>query len=166
MPGVVRCADRELDLRSPVVMGVLNVTPDSFSDGGRFVDVDAALHAALQMQRDGAAIIDVGGESTRPGATPISAREELDRILPVIEGLAGSCGATISVDTQKATVAHAALEAYGTWGEKTNYGKVYQGVIRSTFVIDPAGVIQEALYNVKATGHVARVRKLVGVDPS
>jgi thioredoxin-dependent peroxiredoxin len=60
--------------------------------------------------------------------------------------------------------AHAALEAYGTWGEKTNYGKVYQGVIRSTFVIDPAGVIQEALYNVKATGHVARVRKLVGVD--
>ena len=59
---------------------------------------------------------------------------------------------------------HTALDAYGTWGEKTNYGKTYQGVIRSTFVIDQAGLIQEALYNVKATGHVARVRKLVGVD--
>jgi peroxiredoxin Q/BCP len=61
---------------------------------------------------------------------------------------------------------HRALDAYGTWGEKTNYGKTYQGVIRSTFVIDPEGRIQEALYNVKATGHVARVRKLLGVDPS
>ncbi len=60
---------------------------------------------------------------------------------------------------------HEALNAYGTWGEKTNYGKTYQGVIRSTFVIDPEGRIREALYNVKATGHVARVRRLLGVDP-
>ena len=84
VPGVVRCADRELDLRSPVVMGVLNVTPDSFSDGGRFVDVDAALHAALQMQRDGAAIIDVGGESTRPGSDPVPVDQELRRVVPVV----------------------------------------------------------------------------------
>ena len=110
VPGVVRCADRELDLRSPVVMGVLNVTPDSFSDGGRFVDVDAALHAALQMQRDGAAIIDVGGESTRPGSDPVPVDEELRRVVPVVRELVRR-GVLVSVDTSKPEVITAALEA-------------------------------------------------------
>ena len=110
VPGVVRCADRELDLRSPVVMGVLNVTPDSFSDGGRFVDVDAALHAALQMQRDGAAIIDVGGESTRPGSDPVPVDQELRRVVPVVRELVRR-GVLVSVDTSKPEVITAALEA-------------------------------------------------------
>ena len=101
----------EAPILRPQLMGVVNVTPDSFSDGGRFLDPARAIEHAQALVAQGAELLDVGGESTRPGATPISAREELDRILPVIEGLAGSCGATISVDTQKATVAHAALEA-------------------------------------------------------
>lgn len=108
--GVVRCADRELDLRAPVVMGVLNVTPDSFSDGGRFIDLDAAVSAALQMQRDGAALIDVGGESTRPGAEPVSVAEELRRVVPVVRELVGQ-GVLVSVDTSKPEVISAAIEA-------------------------------------------------------
>jgi dihydropteroate synthase len=110
VPGVVRCADRELDLRSPVVMGVLNVTPDSFSDGGRFVDLDAALRQGEQMQRDGAAIVDVGGESTRPGSEPVPVDEELRRVLPVVRELV-RCGVLVSVDTSKPEVIAAALEA-------------------------------------------------------
>lgn len=108
--GVVRCADREFDLRAPVVMGVLNVTPDSFSDGGRFIDLDAAVSAALQMQRDGAALIDVGGESTRPGAEPVPAAEELRRVVPVVRELVRQ-GVLVSVDTSKPEVITAALEA-------------------------------------------------------
>lgn len=107
---VVRCADRELDLRVPVVMGVLNVTPDSFSDGGRFVDLDVAVGAALQMQRDGAAIIDVGGESTRPGSEPVPLAEELRRVVPVVRELVRQ-GVLVSVDTSKPEVISAALEA-------------------------------------------------------
>jgi len=108
--GVVRCADREFDLRAPVVMGVLNVTPDSFSDGGRFIDLDAAVSAALQMQRDGAALIDVGGESTRPGAEPVPAAEELRRVVPVVRELVRQ-GVLVSVDTSKPEVITAAIEA-------------------------------------------------------
>lgn len=91
-------------------MGILNVTPDSFSDGGRFSALDAALAQADSMAAAGAAIIDVGGESTRPGAAPVSATEEQDRILPVIEALAGS-GILISVDTYRADTARLGIAA-------------------------------------------------------
>ncbi len=87
MSQVLQCADRELDLTCPQVMGILNVTPDSFSDGGLFVSTDAALTQARQMVAEGAAIIDVGGESTRPGAVAVSVQEELDRVAPVIEAI-------------------------------------------------------------------------------
>jgi dihydropteroate synthase len=94
------------------VMGILNVTPDSFSDGGHFTDVPRAVEHGLAMEREGASIIDVGGESTRPGAEPVSARDELERVVPVIEGLrAAGLEATISIDTSKAAVAEAALDA-------------------------------------------------------
>ena len=92
-------------------MGVLNVTPDSFSDGGNFFDTKRAVQRALAMQRDGANIIDIGAESTRPGSTGISAAEELRRLLPVLEALRGKLKIPISVDTQKAAVAEVALGA-------------------------------------------------------
>jgi dihydropteroate synthase len=92
-------------------MGILNVTPDSFSDGGQFLSARRAVAHALRMQREGADLIDVGGESTRPGARPVPAREEMRRILPIIEQLAGRLKIPISVDTSKAAVAEAALRA-------------------------------------------------------
>ena len=94
-----------------LVMGVLNITPDSFSDGGRYLDSQAAIARALELERDGADLLDIGGESTRPGAAPIPAQEELRRILPVIEILRGKLRIPMSVDTQKAEVAEAALAA-------------------------------------------------------
>jgi len=100
-----------LDIPFPCVMGVVNVTPDSFSDGGRFLAADAALSQALTLVREGAAIIDIGGESTRPGSEPVPADQELARILPVIEAVVESLGAPISVDTMKAGVARRALDA-------------------------------------------------------
>jgi len=92
-------------------MGILNVTPDSFSDGGQFIDVDAAVEHALAMARGGADIIDVGGESTRPGAESVSVDEELRRVVPVIERLAEAVDVLISIDTAKPAVARAALAA-------------------------------------------------------
>jgi len=92
-------------------MGVVNVTPDSFSDGGEFLDPGAAIAHARELIAEGADILDIGGESTRPGAQPVSAPEELERVLPVLEGLAGAPGAQISIDTSKASVARAALAA-------------------------------------------------------
>lgn len=92
-------------------MGIVNVTPDSFSDGGRFAAADAAIAHGLQLVEQGADILDVGGESTRPGAIPVSLEEELKRILPVIEGLAGKAGVPISIDTYKPEVMHAAVAA-------------------------------------------------------
>ena len=106
-----QCIDRALDLRAPVVMGVLNVTPDSFSDGGRFGQPDAALDQARRMIGEGAAIIDVGGESTRPGAAPATLDEELGRVIPVIRALRAESGVFISVDTSKPQVMRAAVEA-------------------------------------------------------
>ncbi|MFC6015465.1 dihydropteroate synthase [Plantactinospora solaniradicis] len=97
----------------PVVIGVLNVTPDSFSDGGRYADLDAAVRHGVQMHRDGAQLIDVGGESTRPGADRVDAETEAARILPVIRELAAR-GVPMSVDTYRASVAAAALEAGAT----------------------------------------------------
>jgi len=94
-----------------VVMGILNVTPDSFSDGGKFSDLDHALQQANAMLEDGALIIDVGGESTRPGAQPVSALQEQDRVLPVIEALANNTNAIMSIDTYRASTAKLAIEA-------------------------------------------------------
>jgi len=97
------------------IMGVVNVTPDSFSDGGRFLDAAAAVAHGLELEAQGAAILDVGGESTRPGALAVPAREERARVVPVIEGLvAAGTGAQISIDTSKAEVARAALAAGAT----------------------------------------------------
>ncbi len=92
-------AGRTLDMTLCHVMGVLNVTPDSFSDGGRFNHIDSALARARQMVSDGAAFIDVGGESTRPGATPVPLQEELDRVCPVVEAIARELDVIVSVDT-------------------------------------------------------------------
>lgn len=109
-PQIWRCRDRELSLgRHSVVMGILNVTPDSFSDGGWYTDIPAAVLHAEQMLRDGAGVIDVGGESTRPGAAAVDADEEVRRVIPVVDALAGSSG-LISIDTMKASVAEQAVE--------------------------------------------------------
>ena len=105
------CGARTLDLSAPVVMGILNVTPDSFSDGGRFTERDAALRQAERMLADGAAIIDVGGESTRPGAAPVSEQQELDRVVPVVEALTSELDALVSVDTSTAAVIRGAAAA-------------------------------------------------------
>lgn len=106
----LRCGKFSLPLDRPLVMGVVNVTPDSFSDGGRHLCADAALEHARQLLAEGADLLDIGGESTRPGSLPVSAREELDRIMPVIEGLRG-ISAPLSVDTSKPEVMRAALAA-------------------------------------------------------
>ncbi len=92
-------------------MGVVNVTPDSFSDGGRFLDPAAAVAYARELESQGADLLDIGGESTRPGAAPVASDEELRRVSPVLEALAGSCDAVLSIDTMKAAVARAAVEA-------------------------------------------------------
>lgn len=97
--------------RRTYIMGILNVTPDSFSDGGRFVDFDDAVARGREMLKEGADIIDVGGESTRPGGKPVNVSEELKRVIPVIKALSGETGAVISVDTTKSRVAGAALKA-------------------------------------------------------
>jgi dihydropteroate synthase len=100
-----------LDLAFPSIMGVVNVTPDSFSDGGRFLAAEDALAQGLALVREGAAIVNIGGESTRPGSDPVSEEEELRRVLPVVEALADRVGVPISVDTTKAAVARRALGA-------------------------------------------------------
>lgn len=105
---MLRCGSFQFDLSRPLVMGILNVTPDSFSDGGLYDRRDAAVRRAMQLIDEGADIIDVGGESTRPGAKPVSAEEELDRVLPVIEALRG---APISIDSFKPGVIKAAISA-------------------------------------------------------
>ncbi len=111
MAGVLDCGGRGLDLSCPQVMGILNVTPDSFSDGGRFVGADAAIDHARSMVADGAAVIDVGGESTRPGSKGISVDEELDRVIPVLEALRNAVPVPLSVDTSKPEVMEAAAAA-------------------------------------------------------
>lgn len=104
--------DRYIDLGSRAhIMGILNVTPDSFSDGGRFDTVESALRQAERMVEEGASIVDVGGESTRPGATPVSAEEELARVLPVIEALVRRSPVLISLDTYRSATARRAVEA-------------------------------------------------------
>ncbi|TVP83399.1 MAG: dihydropteroate synthase [Thioalkalivibrio sp.] len=108
---VLDCAGRPLRLDGPVVMGVLNVTPDSFSDGGRHAGEAAALAHARAMVASGAGIIDVGGESTRPGADPVPLQQELDRVIPVLERLRAELDVVLSIDTSKPAVMQAALDA-------------------------------------------------------
>ena len=108
---IIDCAGRPLDLSRPRIMGVLNVTPDSFSDGGDFFTPENAVARARQMVDEGAAIIDVGGESTRPGAAPVSVAEELQRVIPVIEALHASVPVPLSIDTRKPEVMQAAVAA-------------------------------------------------------
>jgi dihydropteroate synthase len=107
-PVTLHCAGRRLELRQPQVMGVLNLTPDSFSDGGRFTDPTVALGHALRMVEEGAAVIDVGGESTRPGSESVAVDEELRRVIPVIEALRAASDTIISIDTSKPEVMRAA----------------------------------------------------------
>jgi dihydropteroate synthase len=108
---MLRCGPHTLDLSTPLVMGVLNVTPDSFSNDGRFAAVDAAVEHALRMVEAGAGLIDVGGESTRPGAQAVEPEEEIRRVVPVIEALATRTGVPISIDTSKPIVMTAAIRA-------------------------------------------------------
>jgi len=107
---MLRCLRASFDLARPLVMGVVNVTPDSFSDGGRHADARSALAHARRLRDDGADLLDVGGESTRPGALPVPEAEELARVLPVIEALAAD-GAVVSADTRKPAVMRAAIAA-------------------------------------------------------
>jgi dihydropteroate synthase len=120
-----------------LVMGILNVTPDSFADGGAYIDPRRAVDAGVRMAEEGADIIDVGGESTRPGATPVGAEEEKRRVLPVIEALAARVTAALSVDTYKADVAEAAYDA------------------GASVVNDISGLVYDP-----ALGHVAARRKM------
>ena len=106
------------------VMGIVNVTPDSFSDGGRFLDSDAAVAHGIVLAGNGADVLDVGGESTRPGAAPVPADEELRRVLPVVERLAAETSVPISVDTTKAAVARAALDAGATVVNDVSAGRL------------------------------------------
>lgn len=110
-PRRLSCGNRTLDLSRPCVMGILNVTPDSFSDGGRFRAAGAARDRAAEMAGEGAVLIDIGGESTRPGATPVSVEEELGRVIPAVEWVARNLDVAISVDTGTPEVMRAAAEA-------------------------------------------------------
>lgn len=111
VPEVWQLSRRALSLERPLIMGILNVTPDSFSDGGRFFSLDAAIERAQEMEREGADIIDIGGESTRPNAPAVGVAQELDRVVPVIEALSRRIQVPISIDTYKAEVARAACAA-------------------------------------------------------
>jgi dihydropteroate synthase len=106
-----RCRDRTIDLTRPIVMGILNVTPDSFSDGDRYSSLDAALERAAEIAAEGAVVIDVGGESTRPGAAGVDAALEIARVVPVIEGIAAASDIAITIDTSKPQVMAAAAAA-------------------------------------------------------
>lgn len=122
--GIYRFGEVTIDFKKEtVIMGILNVTPDSFSDGGKYGRIDAALARAEEMIRDGAKIIDIGGESTRPGHAPVSLDEELERIVPTIEAITSKLGCAVSIDTYKAGVAEAAMKAGAhiindVWGAK------------------------------------------------
>jgi dihydropteroate synthase len=108
----LRYRDQELIIgERTLIMGILNVTPDSFSDGGQYIQKDHAIRQALRMQEEGADLLDIGGESTRPGASPVSLTEELDRIVPLVEALSKETNLPISVDTYKSQVAEEALKA-------------------------------------------------------
>lgn len=133
----MRIGGRDFDTANGVyIMGILNVTPDSFSDGGRWIRPGAALRQAERMAEEGAAIIDIGGESTRPGSTPVEAEEEAARVLPVVEAVKRETGLPVSVDTYKAETARLALEAGAdlindVWGLKYDSGEMARVIARS-----------------------------------
>ena len=133
----MRIGGRDFDTENGVyIMGILNVTPDSFSDGGRWIRPESALRQAERMAEEGAAIIDIGGESTRPGFTPVEAEEEAARVLPVIEAVKRETGLPVSVDTYKAETARLALEAGAdlindVWGLKYDSGEMARVIARS-----------------------------------
>lgn len=108
---ILRSHKKQLDLSTPQIMGILNVTPDSFSDGGQFTHLDAALRQVEKLIQAGATIIDIGGESTRPGAPEVSLEEEINRVIPVVKAIRASSDVWISVDTSKAEVMRQAIEA-------------------------------------------------------
>lgn len=110
-PMILDCQGRSLELSRPGIMGVVNVTPDSFSDGGHFFERDKARQQGLRLWQEGADILDIGGESTRPGAAEVSTQEELDRVIPLIEWLHDRCPLPISIDTSKPEVMQAAVAA-------------------------------------------------------
>ncbi|OOY55954.1 dihydropteroate synthase [Solemya velum gill symbiont] len=116
----LNCLNHVIDLSSPQVMGILNVTPDSFSDGGAFTQLDKALLQAEQMVSAGAAIIDIGGESTRPGAKAVTQQQELDRVLPVIEAVSRRLDTPVSIDTSKAVVMKEAVAAGASFVNDVN----------------------------------------------
>lgn len=125
------CAGKTLDLNRACVMGVLNITPDSFSDGGAYMNVNKAIDRALAMVSEGAAVIDIGGESTRPGARKVSEQEELDRVLPVLEALVKRVPIPISIDTSKPAVMRAAVESGA-------------GMINDVYALRVAGALEAA----------------------
>jgi dihydropteroate synthase len=108
---ILNCSGKPVDLTHPQIMGILNVTPDSFSDGGEFIVADTALQQAKRMVEEGAAIIDVGGESTRPGALVVSVEEEISRVVPIIQAIHSELDIPISIDTSKPDVMRAAVKA-------------------------------------------------------
>src|SRR2546428_1783476 len=126
-----KIGDRIFDLsRQGLIMGILNVTPDSFSDSGKFFTVEKAVEHGLRIVREGAQIIDVGGESTRPGAEPVAAEEELRRVIPVIEQLSAKIDTVISIDTSKAQVARAAIQAGASIVNDVTGGRGDEGMLR------------------------------------
>jgi len=127
----LECGRHTLDLSQPQVMAVLNITEDSFSDGGRWINPERAIDRAVQMVAEGAGIIDIGGESTRPGAIPVSLSEELDRVIPVIEAISATLEIPISIDTSKAEVMTAAVAAGA-------------GMINDVWGLRQAGALQAA----------------------
>ncbi|MBW8351518.1 dihydropteroate synthase [Bacillus sp. IITD106] len=119
----MKCGSYELQINKTLIMGILNATPDSFSDGGRYNNIETAVQHAVQMVADGADIIDIGGESTRPGHEPVLAEEEITRVVPVIEAIAAKAIVPISIDTYKSETAKRAVEAGASiindiWGAK------------------------------------------------
>lgn len=128
---VLKCGGRELDLASTAVMGILNITPDSFSDGGIFMAPDKAVDRAVDMAGQGAAIIDIGGESTRPGAEAVDVQQEMDRVLPIVEAVVTGVDIPVSIDTSKPEVMTAAVAAGA-------------GFINDVFALQQDGALQAA----------------------
>lgn len=139
----------------PLFMGIVNVTPDSFSDGGRLDDVDAAVRHALQLEADGADILDIGGESTRPGAQPVELEEELRRVIPLLQRLVGQTRLPISVDTTKAEVARQAIEAGA---------EIINDISGLTFDADMPNVCREARAGVICM-HILGTPQTMQADP-
>ncbi len=160
MLGSPRLIVAELPRRA--LMGVVNVTPDSFSDGGRFLDADAAIEHGLALARAGAAILDVGGESTRPGAQPVDADEELRRVEPVLRALVAHAGVPVSIDTTKAVVARAALDAGATIVNDVSGGTYDREMLRVVAEADAAFVAMHIRGTPRTMQDEARYDDVVG----